>query len=395
MNFPSTPQRFNFSEVKNLVDVLESNKLWPYPVTDEMGFVNIATKKLKSYFSVPYVVPTSSGTASIHTALGGLRIPAGSEVILPPITDAGTVSPIIFQNAIPVFADVDPVTSNLTADTIEPLINKNTSAVVVVHLAGCPVELDPIKNPCAKYKLLLIEDAAQALGGIYQGKLVGTFGDIGCFSLNDQKHITCGEGGFITVQQESIYFEAHNFHDKYYDRHNRGVRYHGIGLNYRLSELDGAMIISQLPKLLDIVEKRRVMGDLLTQLLDNVEGIITQKAPLGAKHSYFFYMFRIDPKVIVKKRQDIIENLIENGVRARGGYVDEPLYKTKVFKDKSFFAGGIWPAELVAGKTIDYTSVHLPQAELANSTTISFSFHHGLSEVDVKEIARLISIAIQ
>lgn len=386
MNFPPLPPRFDFAELQNIVKALKNNKLWPYPVDDPNGFVNLAVNDLKKIFSVPYIVPTSSGTASIHTALGGLKIEAGTEVILPPITDAGTVSPIIFQNAVPVFADVDPVTTTLTAETISAVITERTSAVIVVHLAGCPVDIQPIVELCKSRNIKLIEDAAQALAAKYQGKYVGTFGDIGCFSLNDQKHITCGEGGFITINDEATYYEAHNFSDKYYDRHNRGVRYHGIGLNYRLSELDGAMIISQLPKLIGIVEKRRRAGDLLTKMLGDLKGVIPQVGPKDSEHSYFFFMFRFDPNIVTKTREEIIQSLNSNGVKARGGYVEQMLYRTKVFREKSFFAGGVWPAELAAKKNYDYTSINLPNAELANSTTISFSFHQGVSENNVKEI---------
>lgn len=386
MNFPPLPPRFDLTEVQNIVKALKNNKLWPYPVDDATGMVNLAVKGLRDFFGVPYVVPTSSGTASIHTALGGLKIAAGTEVVLPPITDAGTVTPIIFQNAIPVFADVDPVTSTVTAKTVEAVITDKTSAVIVVHLAGCPVDIQPIVDLCKARNIRLIEDAAQALAATYAGKYVGTFGDIGCFSLNDQKHITCGEGGFITVHDEETYFQAHNFSDKYYDRHNRGVRYHGVGLNYRLSELDGAMIISQLPKLCSVIERRRKAGDLLTTMLRDLRGVIPQVGPQDTEHSYFFFMFRFDPQVITKPREAIIQSLNGNGIKARGGYVEQMLYKTKVFREKSFFAGGVWPAELAAQKQYDYTRVNLPDAELANSTTVSFSFHHGLSETNVKEI---------
>jgi perosamine synthetase len=393
MKFPNIPQRFNIDEIEGLVSVLKNNKLWPYPVDDKEGYVNIATELLKKYFDVPYVVTTSSGTASIHTALAGLKIKAGSEIILPPITDAGTVTPIIIQNAIPIFADVDPITSNITAEHIEPLIGSNTSAVIVVHLAGCPVDMNPIVKLCKERGLFLIEDAAQALGATYNGKLLGTIGDVGCFSLNDQKHITCGEGGFITCKSEEVFYEAHNFHDKYYDRHNRGVRYHGIGLNYRISELEGALIISQLPKLIDIVSRRRMLGDMLSSLLAEVDGVIPQRVPPNSGHSYFFFMFRIDDNIIKKSREEIIAYLVANGIKARGGYVEQPLYTTKVFREKSFFHGGVWPAELVAKKQIDY-NIKLPNAEAANSTTISFSFHQGLSEVEIREMFELIKKAV-
>ncbi len=395
MNFPPLPPRFDLAELQNITRALGDNKLWPYPVDDPNGLVNRAVKELKGFFSVPYVVPTSSGTASIHTALAGLKIAAGSEVVLPPITDAGTVAPIIFQNAIPVFADVDPVTSTVTAETIASVITDRTSAVIVVHLAGCPVDIQPIAELCKARRIRLIEDAAQALAATYHGRYVGTIGDVGCFSLNDQKHITCGEGGFVTIHDETTYYQAHNFSDKYYDRHNRGVKYHGVGLNYRLSELDGAMILGQLPKLPAIVKRRRAAGDLLTRMLRELPGVIPQVGPVESEHSYFFFMFRYDPAIITKPREAIMKSLSSNGIKARGGYVEQMLYKSRVFQEKSFFAGGVWPAELVAQRPYDYTNVHLPNAELANSTTVSFSFHQGVAESDVGEIFRHIKTALR
>jgi len=389
MNFPNLPQRFDLSEAEAIISVLMSNKLWPYPVDDVEGHVNKATELLKEYFGVPYVVTTSSGTASIHTALAGLKIKAGSEVILPAITDAGSITPVIAQNAIPVFADVDPLTSNITAETIAPCINKNTSAVIVVHLAGCPVDMNPIVKLCEDSGICLVEDAAQALGALYNGKLVGTIGDAGCFSLNDQKHITCGEGGFVTFKSEEAFFEGHNFHDKYYDRHNRGVRYNGLGLNYRMSELEGALVQCQLPKLFNIVLQRRALGNLLSKLLLSIKGITPQRLGEHAEHSYFFYMFRFDPNVIKRSRKDIIDFLVANGIKARGGYVDKPLYATNLFQRKSFFHGGVWPAEILANRIINY-DIHLPHTEAANSTTISFSFHQGLTEQNIQEIFEII-----
>ena len=133
------------------------------------------------------MVATSSGTASIHVAIAASQVRPGSEVITTPITDMGTINAILYQNLIPVFADVDPDSALLTVDTIRAVMTERTRAVVVVHLTGCPVDIGPIAVFCKAHNITLIEDCAQALGATYKGQHVGTFGDFGCYSLNDQK----------------------------------------------------------------------------------------------------------------------------------------------------------------------------------------------------------------
>lgn len=348
---------------------------------------------LQQKFGAKFIATTSSGTASIHTAVAAAGIPAGYEVITSPITDAGTVFAILFQNAIPVFADVDPTNSNITASTIEAAITPRTRAVVVVHLTGCPADLDPIVELCKKKGLILIEDCAQALGALYHGKPLGIFGDFGCYSLNDQKHITSGEGGFVITNSEERYYLCHNHADKYYDRYKRGVRLHGMGPNYRMSELDGAMTLAQLPKLDAIVSRRRKLGDYLTTELSKLTGIIAPTKPAGAECSYFYYQFRIDERQLNVSRDQFIKKLEAEGIPAKGGYLPWPLYRAPVFQNKAFFYGGVWPAEAVAGKAYDYAKVSLPSTELALSTTISLTLHEGFSDADISDYIKGIRVA--
>lgn len=392
---PKIPQRYGLEELLSIGAAFKRNKLWYAPPTDAEGFVNQAVAQLKTYLNVPYVATTSSGTASIHTALGGGLIPAGSEVILPPITDAGTVFPIIFQNAVPVFADVEADTCMLSAETVEPVITDATSAVIVVHLTGCPARMEPLRELCKARKLVLIEDAAQALGARYpDGRFVGTNSDIGCFSTNDQKHITSGEGGFVVVHDEELYYRCHNFADKYYDRHKRGVKLHGVGQNYRMSDVDGAFLLAQLPKLEAIAARRRRLGLLLNERLDTLEGVITQKVPEGAAPSFFFYLFRLE-EALTAKVAAVRDALKTAGFTSTaGGYGEKPLYKFKVFQEKSFFPGGVWPAELVAGRKYDYAGLQLPKAELYQNTAVSFQLHQGYREADIERIYETVRAAL-
>ncbi|HKQ98378.1 MAG TPA: aminotransferase class V-fold PLP-dependent enzyme, partial [Candidatus Polarisedimenticolia bacterium] len=163
---------------------------------------------------MPFCRTTTSGTAAIHAAVAAVDPEPGDEIIGTPITDMGAITPILYQTAIPVFADVDPLTYNLTAETIAKKITRRTKAVMVTHLFGNPCDMDPIVALCREKKLLLLEDCAQAFGATYKGKPVGTIGDIGCFSLQQTKHMTAGEGGMVVARDEALSRRMRLFIDK-------------------------------------------------------------------------------------------------------------------------------------------------------------------------------------
>ena len=206
----TTGQRFGEAELKELKEALDQNTLFYWHGKK----VKQLTEKFKTMYGMNYCVATSSGTSAIHTALGAIGIEPGDEVITTPITDMGTVIGIVCQNAIPVFADVDPRSYNITAETIEKCITDKTRAVIVVHLAGLCAEMDKIVELCKKHNIKVIEDCAQSYLATYKGKLAGTFGDAGCFSINDFKQISAGDGGLVIMNDEEIYGKALKFADK-------------------------------------------------------------------------------------------------------------------------------------------------------------------------------------
>jgi perosamine synthetase len=386
--FPVRPPRFGDEELHAIKTALDKNTVWYWQPNSVVQQSVDAVAKL---FGAKYAVATSSGTASIHVAVAASKIRPGMEVITTPITDMGTINAILYQNLIPVFADVDPDSALLTVETIKAAVTERTRGVVVVHLTGCPADILPIAEFCSAHGLTLIEDCAQALGATYRGRHVGTFGDFGCYSLNDQKHITSGEGGFVLTENEDLFYLCHNYADKYHDRHKRGVLLQALAPNYRMSEIDGAMFTVQLPKLEAIISKRRLLGRSLTKQIGQIPGIIPQKQPDQVNESYFFYLFRIDPQQLKMTREAFVTQLRAEGIPASGAYVPVPMYQAPYFRNKSFFPDGVWPAEIVSGRTYDYNKISLPGVELAVATGISLPLHEGFSELDISDYVNAIS----
>jgi perosamine synthetase len=401
--------RFDGAELQLLDAALKGQELWPYTASGnpQRNFWKEAREALENYYSDMSgerlrAVPAGSGTAAIHVALGGLQIPAGTEVIVPPITDMGTVMPVIFQNAIPVFADLDPNTGLLTVETIARAATSRTSAVIVVHLGGSPADMDPILDFCRQRKIKVIEDAAQALGATYKGRPAGTRGDAGCFSLNSQKHITCGEGGFVLVKTEDDFLRCLNFSDKHRNRtrvedpNSEHYIYNGSGINYRMSDLEFAMLLAQLPKLAKVAARFTAVGQRLDERLSKIPGVRSQQHHGEASSSYFFQMFRLEPH-LVARREEVLEAArkaaISVGMGVGTSYGDETLYRTGVFRNRNFFdtfgqpnnAKPIWPAELVARQlfpnvpdsTFDYAQTHCPEAEAWIKSSLHIMFHDG------------------
>lgn len=388
---PPRPDRFGAEELAALTAALDKNSLWYWPKPNETSIVATAMEAYAKRFGAHSAVATSSGTASLHVAVAASRMPPGSEVITTPITDIGTINAILYQNLIPVFADVDPNTAMPRPEHITAAITDRTRGVVAVHLTGCPMEIDDIAAICARRGLALIEDCAQALGATYKKKSVGLFGHFGCFSLNDQKHITSGEGGFVLTGTDYDYFLCHNYADKFYDRYGRNIRLQALAPNYRMSELDGAMAAAQLPKLDGIVRRRRELGDRLDRELSKIRGVIPQRKPADAECSYFFYLLRIDPRIITCSRDQFLRALAKEGIPARAAYVREPIYRSYYFLQKSFFPG-VWPAEVVSGRQYDYKSVSLPGAEEAVATGISLELHEGFADSDIDDYIAAIDL---
>src|SRR6185436_13893565 len=246
-------------------------------------------KEFAVLYDAPYGVASTSGTAAIHVALGALDLNPGDEVITAPITDLGTIIPILSQNAIPVFADIDD-SYNMDPADVERKITPRTRAIIVVHLFGNPCDMDAMVDIAKRHKIPLIEDCSQAHMAEYKGKRVGSIGDIGCFSFQQTKHMTTGDGGMTITANKAYYERMKLFADKGFARKGLGARaYLFHAPNYRMTELVGAVGLAQLKKVKQVVEKRRVLGQYMTDLLSKIDGIRTAPVTPGATSSYWLY----------------------------------------------------------------------------------------------------------
>ena len=276
---------FNFEELKLLRAALLSQNL----CCIDGQMVSEFERQFSFDYGVPYGVASTSGTAAIHVALGALDLDPGDEVITAPITDMGTIIPILSQGAIPVFADVDG-TLNMAPASVEKCITSRTRAIIVVHLFGNPCDMDAMSAIAKRHNIPLIEDCSQAHWTHYKDRLVGTIGDIGCFSFQQSKHMTTGDGGMTITSNQAYYERMKLFADKGYARKGWGARsYLFHAPNYRMTELVGAVGLAQLGKVKAVVEKRRELGEHLTSLLRRIDGVEPAPVTEGARHSYWQY----------------------------------------------------------------------------------------------------------
>ena len=221
-------------------------------------FVKSFVADFAALIGVTHASACASGTAAIHAAIAAIDPAPGDEIVTSPITDMGAITPIIYQTAIPVFADVDPRTGNVTAETIERVLSPKTRAIIVTHLFGNPAEMGPILELAARHGIPVIEDCAQAYGATYDGRPVGTLGAIGCFSLQQGKHITTGEGGMVVTDDAELGRRMRLFIDKAWGYGDEKPDHYFAALNARMTELQGAVALAQLRKL---PHKRRAASE--------------------------------------------------------------------------------------------------------------------------------------
>jgi dTDP-4-amino-4,6-dideoxygalactose transaminase len=361
----------------------ESLFFWKGPQT------KLLTERFRQVCPLKYVQTCSSGTAALHIAVGAAGIGPGDEVITSPITDMGTVIGILFQQAVPVFADLRPGDANLDVGAVERKITPKTKAIIAVHLLGNPCDLDALRSLADRHKLVLIEDCAQAWGAKYRGRPIGTVGDIACFSLQDSKHVTCGDGGVVASSHEQFGPLLLRFADKGFDRLGR-ADFGVLAANHRMSEPQAAVAAGQLPRLESIVARRAALGRLLTEKITGIPGIQVHETRPDDRCVYWHHMFRLRPEAFRCDRAGFVKALIAEGASAATGLMQGPLYLKSVFQKHAFFAGH-WPIRELGLTTMDYTKQSCPQAEALHETTVRLPLHEGMSEDYILGVAAAIT----
>jgi dTDP-4-amino-4,6-dideoxygalactose transaminase len=389
-----TGKRFGRDELKELKEALDQNTLFYAHGNKVKQFCAEFAKK----YGKKYAVACTSGTASIHIALGAVGVTVGDEVITSVLTDAGGFIPTLLQNAVPVFADIDPRTYNMTAETVEAKITPRTKAIVVVHLAGNPADMDPIMKLARKNKVKVIEDCAQTWNGFYKGRLAGTIGHIGCYSLNDYKHLSVGDGGAILTDNVRLAKRAALYADKCYSRNMWGMRTgrscQFLGVNYRMSELSGAVALAQLRKVDWICSRRNMNGKLLTSLISNIPGILPPVVRDGCESSNWYYMLRVDEKVLGCKRDEFMQALAAEGITA--SFYLRRVDQYELFRKKTIYPpredGFACPYDCPAygGGRIEYRLQDCPNVAAVLRTAIIIQSNEFYSQRDIRDTARAI-----
>lgn len=380
-------RNFGPEELKNLTKVLESGTL---NCTKGTWVTQFETDFAKHYGS-PYARCATSGTAAIHAAVAAIDPEPGDEIITTPITDMGALTPILYQTAIPIFADVDPYTYNVTAETIEEKITSRTKAIMVTHLFGNPCDMDPIMELAKSKNLPVIEDAAQAFYTEYKGRRAGTIGDIGAFSLQQGKHMTTGEGGIVLVNNDKYTRRTRLFIDKAWGYGDKSPDHYFLALNYRMTELAGAVACAQFHKVEKVVEARVRGANLMTSLIAGLDGVYAPKLTEGTtKHVYWKYCLRVDAKLITGGVDAFARALKERGIFSAPRYIQKPAFACEVFRDQVTFGKSGFPfrgPHRQGLPPVEYNIEDYPGTVEALDTICVLPWNEFYTEDDVRYIA--------
>lgn len=391
-SFPSagdaSGRSFGAEEKAALNRVIDSGVLWRVGGTE----VSTLESEFAEYLGVPQAVASTSGTSALHLAVAAIDPEPGDEIIVPPITDFGTIIGVLAQNAVPVFADVDPLTGCMTADTVAAAISERTRAVIVVHLFGGPAPVEDIISVCRPRGIPVIEDCAQAYLTVPSSGdgFAGTRGDIGCFSLQQFKHISAGDGGLTVTSDAALAERMRHFADKGWPR-DGGVRtHHFLGLNYRMTELQAAVARVQLTRLGGIVDSRRELAHRLVKGIDGLSGI-TGPSDVDS-HALWLFPLVLDPGLVGATNNEFAAALVAEGIPASGGYLDRPVHLVPALTERRTYGRSGFPlTSPLARKEWTYEPGLCPVGErMVDETLIVLSWNEKFTESDVDDIAAAI-----
>ncbi|MBU2946244.1 DegT/DnrJ/EryC1/StrS family aminotransferase [Zobellia uliginosa] len=378
---------FGDKERQQVNDVLDSGVLMRY------GFDGMRNghwkaleleKSLSEKMQVKHTQLVSSGTAALTVALASAGIGAGDEVIMPTFTFVASFESILAIGAVPILVDVDD-TLALSPEAVEKAITERTKVVMPVHMCGSMADLKALKAICVKHDLLLLEDACQAIGGTFEGKPLGSYGDLGCFSFDYVKTVTCGEGGAVITNNDTYKTNADHYSDHGHDHvgKDRGAETHPfLGYNHRISELHAAVGLAQIKRLDEFLAIQKKNYSVLREAIQDLPNITFRKVPRGGEESYAFLSFFL-PNTETAKKAHLA--LGKAGVDACFYWFDNNWHYYREWKHliekKSL---GRLPVE-VQKQLPDYSKSDFSASDKWVGRTISCLVKLGWSEEEVRE----------
>lgn len=362
-------------DIQAVVDVLKGDYLTCGP------YVSMAEKALAEFTGAKYAVAVSNGTAALHCACIAAGIGYGDEVITTPITFAASANCALYCGATPVFADIDVETYNIDPASIESKITNKTKAVIAVDFTGQAVRIKEIREICDKYNLVFIEDAAHSIGTKYNGREVGSLADMTCFSFHPVKTITSGEGGAILTNSEEYYKKlvlAHTHGITHDDSLMEGAPHEGpwyyeeisIGYNYRITDFQSALLVSQLKKINRFKDRRKEIVLKYDEAFKSLPGIIIQKEIPESDTCRHLYIIRLDFNQLSCTRRAFYDAMSAEGVQCQIHYV--PVYWFPVYQH------------------LGYKKGICPNAEKVYEGILSIPLYPSMSDDDVDDVIKAV-----
>lgn len=388
---------FGAEERKQVNDVLETGVLMRYGF-DGMRNNHWKAKEFETAFAkrmgAEYCQLVSSGTAALTVALASAGIGAGDEVIMPTFTFVASFESILALGAVPILVDIDD-TLTLDPKAVEAAISSKTKCIMPVHMCGSMADLEALKAICDKHNLILLEDACQAIGGTYQGKSLGSYGDLGCFSFDYVKTITCGEGGGVITNNQEYAINADYYQDHGHDHvgKDRGAETHPfLGYNFRISELNAAVGLAQLDKLDGILKIQKEHYSIIRKELETIEGVTFRRVPAGGEENYSFLSFFLLTEELTQKAH---KALSEAGVDACFYWYTNNWHYINGWEHlRNQKSLGKLSSE-VKNQMQDLNQTDFSKSDAIMGRTLSSLIKIGWSDKQVKERARIMSETIK
>ena len=374
---PYGRQSIDEDDIQAVVEVLRSDWLTTGPKVEQFEGA------VADYVGAKHAVAVSSGTAALHTAMFAIDIKPGDEVIVPAITFAATANCVVYQGGAPVFTDVDPDTLLIDPEQVKKKISKNTKAIIAVDYAGQPCDYDVLRDIADQHGLFLVADACHSIGAKYKGRNVGTLADLSVFSFHPVKHITTGEGGMIVTDKPELAermrrFRNHGISTDFRQRDEKGTWFYemvDLGYNYRITDFQCALGISQLKKLPQWIEKRRQIA----KTYDNAFADNKQIRPLDVsedvEHVYHLYVVRLGMDGDKFDRKSVFSSLREKGIGVNVHYI--PVYWHPFYK------------------RVGYKKGLCQHAEKVYNLLISLPIFPMMIDEDIKSVIKKISIFVE
>ena len=366
---PYGKQSIDEDDIRAVVQVLQSEWLTTGPKVEEFedAFANFVGAK--------YAIAMSSGTAALHGAMYAIEIGTQDEVLLPPMTFVATANSVVFQGGTPIFVDVERDTLLIDTSLIEEKISKKTKALIAVDYAGQPCDYDALKNIADRHGLFLIADACHALGAEYKKRKVGSIADLNVFSFHPVKHVTTGEGGMVTTDNENLAkrirtFRNHGINVDHRERMKKQTWFYEVtdlGYNYRLTDLQCALGISQLKKLPGWLNRRQEIAKRYDIAFSNTKKIKPLILKHDLSHAYHLYVVCLNSAEIGKDREVVFNELRERGIGVNVHYI--PVHLHPYYRERFHLGRGLCPV-----------------TESVYEQILSLPIFHGMSDEDIDRV---------